>query len=164
MITRLGNLFRKNEDGIAAVEFAVLAPVFFAVMSAMFEISYFAYSSTSFQRAVEDAIDSIRTGHVYSTMLTNGWNPEQWYRHEICGDVSIPNCEEELEIQVQTFSSSFDLYKDSASTGTVDVGASGILMRVEARIELPKLALTGVVFGEEPIMATAGLTFMTEPY
>jgi Flp pilus assembly protein TadG len=164
MIKRIRTFLFKDEDGVAAVEFAILAPVFFAVMSSVFEITYFAYTSTSIQRAVEDAIDSIRTGHVYTTMLANGWNPEQWYRNEICSNIAIPDCMTALHIQVQTFNSDFDLYKDSDVTNTIDTGASGVLMRVEARIEVPKLFLTSVIFGDDAITAKAGLTFMTEPY
>jgi hypothetical protein len=97
-------------------------------------------------------------------MLSNGWNPEEWYRNEICNNISVPNCMTELQIQVQSFDNDFNIYKDSANTGTIDVGSSGTLMRVEAKIEVPKLFVTAVVFTEDDIMATAGLTFMTEPY
>jgi Flp pilus assembly pilin Flp len=164
MIGRLNTFLRHERDGVAAIEFAVLAPVFFAVMSAIFEITYFAYASTAIQRAVEDTVDDLRTGHVYSTMIANGWSPEEWYRHEICGRIAVPYCYTDLEIRVQTFDGDFDLYKDSNTTNVIDSGSSGILMRLETRIEMPKIFVTNVVFGDEPIFATAGLTFMTEPY
>lgn len=156
--------FARRDDGIAAVEFAVLAPVFFAVMSAVFEVTWFAYSTTSIQRAVEDAIDSVRTGHVYSTMNANDWDAEQWYRETICAKIDIPDCLDDLEVRVQSFDKEFDLARDSEVSGSIDVGASNTLMRVEATIEIPKLFATGVIFGEEALTATAGLTFMTEPY
>ena len=163
MIGRLKK-FAGAKDGIAAIEFAVLAPVFFAVMSAVFEITYFAYATTAIQRAVEDTVDDLRTGHVYTTMIGNGMNPEEWYRHEICSKLAVPYCMTELEIRVQTFDSDFDLYKDSNDTNVIDTGSSGILMRVETRLEVPKIFVTNVIYGDDPIYATAGLTFMTEPY
>lgn len=164
MIGRFFEFLKEREEGIAAVEFAVLAPVFFAVMSSVIEVTYFAYSTASVQRAVEDAVDNVRTGHVYKLMADNEWESEDFYRQTICAKVAIPGCLEDLHIRVQSFDRAFVMRRDSDETEVIDPGASGTLMRVEASIEIPKLFLTAVVLGDQAITTTAGLTFMTEPY
>lgn len=156
--------FAKKQDGIAAIEFAILAPVFFALLTAIFEISMFVYSNTASQRAVEDAVYHMRTGNIYAELLASEESTEVWLKREICESLSISTCTSSLTIQVEKFDTNYDVYSDSNTSGVIDAGASGILMRVETSVEVPNLVFTEAIFGTENLTIVSGLTFMTEPY
>lgn len=159
------NKFSKKEDGIAAIEFAILAPVFFALLTAIFEITMFVYSNTASQRAVEDAVYHMRTGNIYAELLESEETVETWLRREICDSLSISTCAGSLTVQVEKFDTNYDVYSNSSDPGgVIDAGASGILMRVETTVEVPNLVFTEAIFGSDNMTITSGLTFMTEPY
>ncbi len=157
--------YLKKDDGIAAIEFAILAPVFFALLTAIFEICMFVYTNTAAQRAVEDAVYHMRTGNVYAELAASEESAEQWLRREICESLSISGCLSTLTIQLEKYDTNYDVYADSSQPGgVIDAGASGILMRVETTVEVPNLVFTDAIFGTDNLTITSGLTFMTEPY
>ncbi len=159
------NKFSKKEDGIAAIEFAILAPVFFALLTAIFEITMFVYSNTAAQRAVEDAVYHMRTGNIYAVLLESEESAEVWMKREICESLSLSTCTDSLTVQVETYDTNYDVYSNSSDPdGVIDAGASGILMRVETTVEVPNLVFTEAIFGSDNMTITSGLTFMTEPY
>ncbi len=159
------NKFSKKEDGIAAIEFAILAPVFFALLTAIFEITMFVYTNTASQRAVEDAVYHMRTGNIYAELLESEETAEVWMKREICESLSLSSCSSSLTVQVEKFDTTYDVYSNSSDPGgVIDAGASGILMRVETTVTVPNLVFTEAIFGTENLTITSGLTFMTEPY
>ena len=164
MINRLRSFIIKDRDGVAAIEFGILAPVFFLLMIAVFEISYYIYMSTSTQRAVEKAVYDLRTGHVFQTMQEEKINIETWYRQNICKYVSLNNCEQNIAISVEQYDEDFQSFWNSTEAGFLSAGATETLMRVEAEFRLPEIMFTDMIFGEEATRMRAGLTFMTEPY
>lgn len=165
MSSKLIRKFIAKNDGVAAIEFAILAPVFFALMTAIFEITLFVYSNSATQRAVENVIYDLRTGHVYNAMAAAGSPPtDEWFKSQICNQVSIPNCLSTVQVTTEQFDSDYNSVSNSDDTGQLQVGASGILMRVEAQVTVPNIAFTEAIFGEENMTIQAGLTFMTEPY
>lgn len=164
-MTGLLNKFARKNDGVAAIEFAILAPAFFALMAAIFEITFFIYANTSAQRALEDVIYDMRTGYVYSQLADAGNPPpEQYFKKEICKRASIPNCLDSIKLSMEKYDNDYNAYSSSDDTGTFDGGGSGILMRVEANIQVPSVVFGEAIFGSENMNVTAGLTFMTEPY
>jgi hypothetical protein len=164
-MTKLLRKFAGKKDGVAAIEFAILAPAFFALMAAIFEISFFIYANSSAQRALEDVIYDMRTGHIYAQFVTAGNPPpEQYIKKEICKKASIPNCLDTIKLVMEKYDEDYKSYANSNDTGEFDGGASGILMRLEAQIQVPSVAFGEAIFGEDNMKVTAGLTFMTEPY
>lgn len=65
MSVMLRKLLRSRE-GVSSIEFAILSPMFFALLTAVFEISNFVYQNASVQRAIEDVIYDIRTKQIYN--------------------------------------------------------------------------------------------------
>lgn len=158
-------LFVSKDDGVAAIEFAILAPAFFALMAAIFEITLFIYANSSTQRALEDVVYEMRTGHIYSRLIAAGNPPpELYYKQQICEKVTIPSCSETIKISMEKYDANYDSFGSSDETGEFDGGASGTLMRMEAQIEVPNVVFGEAIFGAENMKVTAGLTFMTEPY
>lgn len=165
MMRNLLNKFSRNEDGIAAIEFALLAPVFFALLTAIFEISMFVYTNTAAQRAVEDAVYHMRTGNIYAELVASEESAEAWMKREICESLSLSSCISSLTVQVEKYDTNYEVYSNSSDPGgVIDAGASGILMRVETTVQVPNLVFTEAIFGTENLTITSGLTFMTEPY
>lgn len=155
----------RREEGVAAIEFAILSPFVLALMAAILEIGYFVYATSSLQTAAERAIDDIRTGHVYKLLVENDQGAEEWIKERVCDYVSIAGCDEHIVVQVQSFSAEFDKYSDSDDDTTdVTAGTSGTLMRVEVRVPIEGIAWSQFIFGDEEMTLKAGLTFMTEPY
>ncbi len=162
-MTTLKKLVRQK-DGVAAVEFAILAPMFFLSMMAIFEITYFLFMSSNVQRGLEEAVHDVRTGHAYEVINQYNYTPEQWYKKKICETVIIPSCESKIALNIKYFNSDMNQFSDSAVNGNITAGVAGILMRVEAIVSLPSIMFNGFIFGEDAFPMRAGLTFMTEPY
>ncbi|WP_306120852.1 MULTISPECIES: TadE/TadG family type IV pilus assembly protein [unclassified Roseitalea] len=153
-----------EREGVAAIEFALLAPAFFMLMIGIFEVSYVVYMSSASQRAVEKTIYDIRTGHVFSTMTADELTADEWYRREICNRVALPNCQERVTISVERYDMNANSVWNSEDAGELSVGASETLMRVQVSFDLPDIVFSDLVFGDAVDTLTAGLTFMTEPY
>ncbi|WP_083923149.1 TadE/TadG family type IV pilus assembly protein [Ahrensia kielensis] len=164
-MVRILSKFARDKGGVAAIEFAILAPAFFALMSAIFEITFFIYANTSAQRAVEDVIYEMRTGYIHSQIRDAGKPlPEQYLKNEICKNASIPNCLDTIKISMEKYDGNYNTYDRSDDSGVIDAGTRGTLMRLEAQIQIPNVVFGSAIFGKENMAVTAGLTFMTEPY
>ncbi|MEL6202415.1 MAG: TadE/TadG family type IV pilus assembly protein [Pseudomonadota bacterium] len=165
MSTMLRKLLR-SKDGVSSIEFAILSPMFFALLTAVFEISNFVYQNASVQRAIEDVIYDIRTKQIYNIFAQDEYSDysvEDFLKAEICKGVSVPNCKQNTEVSVQTFDVDYDSYSDSNNGDELSLGSPEILMRVEAAVTFPNILFTEAIFGKEDLTITAGLTFMTEP-
>ena len=164
MIAGIRSFLIRERDGVAAIEFGLLAPSFFMLMIAVFEIAYFVYMTNATQRAVERAVYDLRTGHVFTTINTDRIDVEAWYKNTLCRSVSLPNCANSVAVNVEHFDMSGTSIWNSDDSGMLSAGASETLMRVEVDFSLPGIMFTGMIFGESARTMTTGLTFMTEPY
>ncbi|MEM8540554.1 MAG: hypothetical protein AAGF25_06325, partial [Pseudomonadota bacterium] len=113
---------------------------------------------------LEDAVYHMRTGNIYAELLASEESAEVWLKREICDSLSISTCASSISLQVEKFDTNYDVYADSNTSGVIDAGASGILMRVETSVQVPNLVFTEAIFGTENLTIVSGLTFMTEPY
>jgi Flp pilus assembly protein TadG len=122
---RVSNLRRRmranSQRGSAALEFAFVAPVFFALMLGILEIGAMTFAQLSLQNAVTEAGRLIRTGQAQSIdpttasqCLNNGipgnyTTSADWFRGQICCNVSgLLNCSSStLYINVSSSSSGF---------------------------------------------------------
>ncbi|HEX7617543.1 MAG TPA: TadE/TadG family type IV pilus assembly protein, partial [Verrucomicrobiae bacterium] len=67
-----GTLFRLHSarDGATAVEFALIAPAFIAVLVAILEVAYFLFAQQTLQMAATTAGRLIMTGQVQNSAMT----------------------------------------------------------------------------------------------
>ncbi len=96
-----GRLQRFVQDvrGVAALEFAFIAPPFFLLLFSMFEVGLTYTADVVLQNAVSDTARKIRTGQVQSAGLTR-----EQFREMVCDEISILlSCDQRLQIDVRRF-------------------------------------------------------------
>jgi Flp pilus assembly protein TadG len=158
MIARLSRLpfrvgrgrrrWRNNEDGAAAIEFAIIAPVFFFLMFVIAETALVFIAEQVLDNAVLETARLIRTGQVQEAAMT----PAD-FEEEVCGRVSIfINCTSaNFYLDVQ----SYDDFADMALASPVDdddnfddaptfeFGEAGSIVVVRAYYQWPTNTLFG---------------------
>lgn len=102
---------RRNEDGSVAIEFAIIAPVFFFLMFVIAETALVFIAEQVMDNAVFATARLIRTGQV------QGMSDED-FKNEVCSRISVfINCNSpDFYIDVQ----SFDSFDDMVLTAPVD--------------------------------------------
>jgi Flp pilus assembly protein TadG len=92
---------RSDVRGSAAVEFAFVAPVFFALLLGIIEAGLVFFAQFTLQNAVNDAARQIRTGQ----MQGNSSNSKDAFRTLICNGITpLMQCSTSLQIDVESFS------------------------------------------------------------
>jgi len=76
--------WRRNERGSAAIEFAIIAPVFFFLMFVIAETALVFIAEQVLDNAVFETARLVRTGQVQEAAMT-----EQDFTDEVCGRVSV---------------------------------------------------------------------------
>lgn len=163
MIGRIRRFVIGEKRGVAAIEFGLLAPAFFMLMIAIFEICYYVYMSTATQRAVEKAVFDLRTNHAQTIVTQNGISIEQWYRDAICGRVRLTTCEDTLSVSIEMFDDAMKPIWSTSDPDSLTLAPRDTLMRVEAQVEMPTIIFTEMIFGDAAARLATGITFMTEP-
>jgi len=172
VIDLLARRFRRDERGAMMIEFGILAPIFFAVVGAILEISVFFLAGQILDGAVHDSARMIRIGQVQQ----QGINADG-YRAEICDRLyHMFNCNE-LRISVRQLPSFANF-----STGTpVDTetgdwtfspayqpGQGQTIVLVEAYYKWPTiLAIPGLMSNVLPDgtrLLAAARVFRNEPF
>ena len=91
--------FSKNRKGTAAIEFALVAPIFFSLVFATFEAGWYFFVNSAVEQANSNAARLIRTGQAQSTGLSR----EDFF-NEICRVVdTFGSCEEKLTIDISSY-------------------------------------------------------------
>lgn len=124
---RLSNLrfrMRRNAvSGSAALEFAFIAPVFFALLLAIIETGIMYFSQFTLQNAVVTAAREVRTGSAqgtnYATAATCSGgaggsgaggayaSSQEWFRDQICCGISTLLSCSNLHVAVQSYTGGF---------------------------------------------------------
>jgi len=90
-----------GSKGSAAIEFAMVAPIFFVLLLGIFEAAIMFFSQAALQNAVTDMARMQRTGQVSSAGMD-----QATFRTNICNKVSpLIACDGNLQIDVESFSS-----------------------------------------------------------
>jgi len=90
---------RRRRSGSAALQFALVAPVFFILLMGTIETGVIYLGEVTLQNAVDDAARLIRTGQV----AANGTTAAQ-FRQNICNEISpLLACNSNLQIDVETY-------------------------------------------------------------
>lgn len=87
-----------NRDGAAAVEFALVAPLFFALVFSIIEAGWFFFVNSAVDQANATAARLIRTGQAQTTLTA-----DQFYT-KICNVVdNFGDCEKRLTVDVSRY-------------------------------------------------------------
>jgi Flp pilus assembly protein TadG len=92
------------QAGATAVEFAMIAIPFMALLFSIFELGAMFMASTAMDAAVESAARQIRTGQ----LQTGGSNSASGFKTLVCNNVSwisTSDCQSNLTLDVRTFAS-----------------------------------------------------------
>jgi Flp pilus assembly protein TadG len=89
----------RAKSGSAALEFALIAPVFFLFLMGIIETGVIFFGNSTLQFAADDVARQIRTGQVQAGNMT-----ATQFRTIVCNDIgSILACNANLQIDVETF-------------------------------------------------------------
>ncbi|MEL6790314.1 MAG: TadE/TadG family type IV pilus assembly protein [Pseudomonadota bacterium] len=108
--------FFKNKKGMAAVEFAMVAPVFFALLFSIMEVGWVFFSEGVAERAKKEATRLIRTGQIQQISTEN--DPEAQRKAVYSAVCKLSKvfgaCSESLTVDVVTFDSFKQLAEDDS--------------------------------------------------
>lgn len=108
--------------GSSAVEFALVAPLFFALAFSVIEAGYFYFVESAVEAANAKAARLIRTGQAQANAVTR-----EAFFDEICEVVELfGDCAEKLTVDVARFSTFSELAADVASPVCRDADPSDI--------------------------------------
>lgn len=181
--------FRADRDGAAAVEFALVALPFLALVGAILQVAFQLWATQNFDQALQSGVRSIFTGQFQTDNAgqTNAATLLTALKQKICGPtsatiVNVFNCQN-VKIDVatsSTFSGANASSPVNSQTGTwnTSFGSNyacakpGTIVVVTAAVQFPSffsmLGLTtksftsGAGAGSGLLMSTA--VFRTEPY
>ncbi len=96
--------YRRSQSGVTAIEFAMVAPPFFALMLAIFEVGIMLFSEYVIEHGVSGAARMIRTGEVQTADMT-----KSEFKTLVCGNLAgYLDCAANLHVDVRAFND-FDL-------------------------------------------------------
>ena len=115
-------LFRKSDDGAAAIEFAVVAPVFFMLTFGIFEVGLNYMADRMLSAGLEAASRKVKTGQVRASP-TYGMAE---FKTELCGEpiMFLFDCTK-LLVDVKTVASFEEDSYDTNGDGSVDTTGFG---------------------------------------
>ena len=170
--TRAACRFRRNQRGSAAVEFALVAPLFFALLFAIIETGMVFFASQSLETAVQDSARMILTGQAQTANLTK----ITFKKNVVCAHVNVLfDCANGVYVDVQSYSSFSNVsISDPLTNGTFvdntqyNPGGPGDIVVVRLFYQWP-LFVTGLgynianVSGSKRLLS-ATAAFKNEPY
>jgi Flp pilus assembly protein TadG len=105
---------RDGRKGSAAIEFAIIAPVFFLFLMGVLEVGTMYVANSVLQKATDDAGRYIRTGQAQAASMT-----QDQFRTYLCGKISaLLNCDSNLQIDVRDYSTSYSSANYSSPYGS----------------------------------------------
>src|ERR1700716_2367862 len=91
--------FRRNRRGSAAVEFALVAPVFFALLFAIIETALVFFAGQVLETVTQDSARMIMTGQAQNA----GYSQAQFKTH-VCGKISMLfDCVNGIYVDVKSY-------------------------------------------------------------
>jgi len=164
--------FARGDDGIAAVEFGIVAAPFLALMFAIMETAIVFFASQTLETAVADSARLIMTGQAQQSSFT-----QQQFKNAVCAKIlGLFDCANGIKIDVKTYSSfsSIGTAKPIDANGNLltnfgyTPGKPGDIVVVRLMYEWPIYVsllgfnLADMSGGKRLIIATAA--FRNEPY
>jgi Flp pilus assembly protein TadG len=166
-------LKRKARSGSAAIEFAMIAPIFFIFMLGTIEVGVMYLGQFALQNATSDAARLIRTGQVSLNNMTAAQ-----FRTSICNGISpVLPCNTNLQIDVQSYTnfSTANYGSPLKADGTLNPALNnfspgGVCSIVLVRafyvwsVDTPLLSTFMVNMAGNKHLMTATAAFRNEPY
>jgi Flp pilus assembly protein TadG len=120
--TDIARKAREARSGATAVEFALVAPIFFGLIFSIFEIGWFYFINSQVDAATTETARLVRTGQVQKANLTK----EQFF-DEVCNRlVVIGDCDNSVTVEVQRFASFAALAADTSTIACADDGSAEV--------------------------------------
>lgn len=164
--------FGRNEEGVTAVEFALVAAPFFALVFAILETALVFFAGQVMETAVADAARLIRTGQAQAQKFDG-----PAFKREVCARIlGLFNCESGLMLDVRTYQSfnDVDFARPVDDNGNLvpnfvyQPGAGGDIVVVRAFYEwptiVPTLGLDLADLANGKRLLSAAVTFRNEPF
>lgn len=108
-----------DQRGAAAVEFAIVAPVFLMLMFSLFEVGWYYYANSIVDASVADAGRLVRTGQVQR--IGNDDAKFDFMYDKICDILkTFGSCDTRLTLEVQTYNTFAELAADNAPATCAD--------------------------------------------
>lgn len=169
-----------DRRGAAAIEFAIVAPVFLALMFSTFEVGWFYFANSVTDAATTTAARLVRTGQVQRWTGSNTEVFQKFY-DVICNVVdSFGACNTHMTVEVQTYSSFDDLTADASDPTCADddpvevtaipfkPGKESEIVRVRVCLLYntvnPTIGLNLAESGTSTRRITSTMLFRNEPY
>jgi Flp pilus assembly pilin Flp len=182
-----GKNFAEDEGGATAVEFALIATPFFALLFALGQTAMLFWSTQVLETAVANASRQIYTGQFQSDPTNAGLTAaqlQQKFKDLVCRNVPLKDAAtpgsgyvlfdcSKLDVDVQTVGTTWTAPPSSpvsngvysASSYSYQTPGRGQIVVVRASMEYPTIipmaSATGLKSGNQLIMASAA--FLTEP-
>jgi Flp pilus assembly protein TadG len=174
---RIGELarFGRTERGTTAVEFALIAPPFLALLIAIFQMTLFLFAQQTLQSAATAAGRLILTGQVQASTLTAA----QFRTNDVCPLLSSMFTCSNVYVNVDTYTNfssastgdpalTFDTHCNVTNTWDYNIGSPGQVVVLQLVYQWPIISgplgsvLTSLSCGKAEMM---GITaFRVEPY
>jgi Flp pilus assembly protein TadG len=164
--------FRRNRRGSAAVEFAMVAPVFFALLFAIIETAIVFFAGQVLETVTQDSARMIMTGQAQTT----GYGQSDFQSY-VCGKVTVLfDCMGGISIDVQsypafsgvTITDPIDAGKNFVPPNRYNPGGPGDIVVVRLFYQWP-LFVTGLGYNISNLtgskrLLSATAAFRNEPY
>ena len=164
--------FRRNRRGSAAVEFALVAPLFFGLLFAIIELAMVFFASQVLETATQDSARMIMTGQAQNASFT-----QAQFKNLVCSKLTIMfDCVNGVSIDVQSYTAfgsvnvadPIDASKNFVPPNNYLPGNPGDVVVVRLFYKWP-LYVTGLGFNIANIsgskrLLTATAAFQNEPY
>lgn len=109
-LTWAGRRYAADKRGAAAIEFAIVAPVFLAFMFSIFEVGWFYFVNSMVDAAATNAARILRTGQAQQVNMTSG----EFFNQIVCPKLSmLGNCSSQLTVEVKKYNSFSALAEDA---------------------------------------------------
>jgi Flp pilus assembly protein TadG len=163
--------FRRNRRGATAVEFALVAPVFFGLLFAIIETAIVFFASQVLETVTQDSARMIMTGQAQTAAYT-----QAQFKTFVCGKITVMfDCTNGIYIDVQNYPGFSNVtITDPISGGSFvppnnyNPGQQGDIVVVRLFYQWP-LVVTGLGFNIANLngskrLLTATAAFRNEPY
>ena len=170
--TNILRRFRRNRQGSAAIEFALVAPIFFGLLFAIIEMALVFFASQVLETVTQDSARMILTGQAQNASYT-----QAQFKNLVCSKLTVMfDCVNGISIDVQSYTAfananiadPIDASKNFVAPNNYLPGGPGDVVVVRLFYKWP-LFVTGLGFNMANLsshqrLLTATAAFQNEPY
>jgi Flp pilus assembly protein TadG len=164
--------FRRNGGGSTVVEFALVAPMFFALLFAIIETALMFFASQVLETVTQDSARLIMTGQAQNAAYT-----QAQFKSDVCSHITVMfDCTGGISVDVQSYpnwssvgiSNPINASKNFTNPNNYNTGGPGDIVVVRLFYQWPILVtgfgydITNLAGSKRLLVATAA--FQNEPY